>query len=216
MQPYAGVGAFNETQAAGNDTGSARNDTQPADNSPIADHLGRHWPWLLLLFILLGLLVLLIAAIWILIWASDGAGPGAMEDGPVDHGALEAGPVADQPGGLEDGPVDHGALEAEQPGAMEAGPVAEQPGALEAGPVAAEPGALEAGSVESPSQSPAGPDSTPTCIICLDQDTSDNAGQTTLPCSHTFHTHCIAQWVDLDSRCPICRGGVRPVDDLVV
>jgi hypothetical protein len=40
------------------------------------------------------------------------------------------------------------------------------------------------------------------CAICLAR--HDRAASE-LPCGHTFHPACIAQWLQIKSTCPICR-----------
>lgn len=42
------------------------------------------------------------------------------------------------------------------------------------------------------------------CMICLSEFTT-NTENTALPCSHTFHTNCVARWVEQNRNCPICR-----------
>lgn len=44
------------------------------------------------------------------------------------------------------------------------------------------------------------------CVICTN--TSDAVDVTTLPCGHSFHATCIAQWLWHNSICPICRFGI--------
>lgn len=41
------------------------------------------------------------------------------------------------------------------------------------------------------------------CVICTN--TSDAVDVMTLPCGHSFHSTCIAQWLWHNSTCPICR-----------
>lgn len=46
------------------------------------------------------------------------------------------------------------------------------------------------------------------CCICLDDITNEYGKE--LPCSHTFHTHCIDNWL-LNEKvtCPMCRIDIR-------
>jgi hypothetical protein len=46
--------------------------------------------------------------------------------------------------------------------------------------------------------------STKTCSICL-SDVLEGEKIIRMPCKHTFHTHCIVEWLRLDSSCPLCR-----------
>ncbi|XP_071440575.1 uncharacterized protein [Hetaerina americana] len=48
------------------------------------------------------------------------------------------------------------------------------------------------------------------CCICL-QEMSEP--KTDLICSHSFHTHCIRQWLSKESVCPICRKFTRMPDE---
>jgi hypothetical protein len=42
------------------------------------------------------------------------------------------------------------------------------------------------------------------CSICMSDDNDNDKG--TLPCGHTFHVHCIAQWfLSSKNTCPNCR-----------
>jgi len=41
------------------------------------------------------------------------------------------------------------------------------------------------------------------CIICLDDNST--SGLSMLICGHTFHTLCIAKWLEREPSCPICR-----------
>jgi len=41
------------------------------------------------------------------------------------------------------------------------------------------------------------------CIICLDDKPTN--GLSMLRCGHTFHTLCIAKWLEREPSCPICR-----------
>lgn len=45
----------------------------------------------------------------------------------------------------------------------------------------------------------------PTCPVCLERMDSNATGLLTIPCQHTFHCTCLAQWPD--SSCPVCRHG---------
>jgi hypothetical protein len=43
-----------------------------------------------------------------------------------------------------------------------------------------------------------------TCMVCRD-DQHAGCVVTTLPCGHTYHSHCILQWFERKSSCPTCR-----------
>jgi hypothetical protein len=43
------------------------------------------------------------------------------------------------------------------------------------------------------------------CSICQDTLTSGSR----LRCSHLFHTSCIRNWFQMNSRCPVCRHDIR-------
>uniref|UniRef100_K3ZL57 RING-type domain-containing protein n=3 Tax=Setaria italica TaxID=4555 RepID=K3ZL57_SETIT len=55
------------------------------------------------------------------------------------------------------------------------------------------------------------------CAICLqDLDYSDKAHPVPLramPCSHTFHEHCIFEWLRRNAVCPLCRHQLPTEDD---
>jgi len=52
------------------------------------------------------------------------------------------------------------------------------------------------------------PDDTGTCAVCLDDfATGDSLRQ--LPCSHSFHPHCIDPWLATSVTCPVCKASVR-------
>ncbi|XP_073104376.1 uncharacterized protein [Elaeis guineensis] len=42
------------------------------------------------------------------------------------------------------------------------------------------------------------------CVICL-EDFVAGAEVSTIPCSHSFHSRCITQWLEKSHLCPICR-----------
>ncbi|KAL4476334.1 hypothetical protein ABPG74_010067 [Tetrahymena malaccensis] len=42
------------------------------------------------------------------------------------------------------------------------------------------------------------------CSICLDKYESDKK-LIKLPCTHTYHNHCITKWLLQDQKCPLCR-----------
>nr|XP_019710340.1 E3 ubiquitin-protein ligase RNF115-like [Elaeis guineensis] len=42
------------------------------------------------------------------------------------------------------------------------------------------------------------------CVICL-EDFVAGAEVSTIPCSHSFHSQCITQWLEKSHLCPICR-----------
>ncbi|XP_058106131.1 E3 ubiquitin-protein ligase SGR9, amyloplastic-like [Magnolia sinica] len=46
------------------------------------------------------------------------------------------------------------------------------------------------------------------CAVCLDE---IRAGQMVinLPCSHTYHCHCLLPWLNVHSHCPYCRTNVQ-------
>jgi hypothetical protein len=33
-----------------------------------------------------------------------------------------------------------------------------------------------------------------------------------LPCNHRFHTECIGEWLQRETRCPVCRQATHGVD----
>ena len=41
------------------------------------------------------------------------------------------------------------------------------------------------------------------CCIC--SNTSELTDTTTLPCGHSFHSHCLCKWLWENTSCPICR-----------
>uniref|UniRef100_K3ZLT5 RING-type domain-containing protein n=1 Tax=Setaria italica TaxID=4555 RepID=K3ZLT5_SETIT len=55
------------------------------------------------------------------------------------------------------------------------------------------------------------------CAICLqDLDYSDKAHPVpvrAMPCSHTFHEHCIFEWLRRNAVCPLCRHQLSTEDD---
>ncbi|XP_022684915.1 RING-H2 finger protein ATL58-like [Setaria italica] len=55
------------------------------------------------------------------------------------------------------------------------------------------------------------------CAICLqDLDYSDKAHPVpvrAMPCSHTFHEHCIFEWLRRNAVCPLCRHQLPTEDD---
>ncbi|XP_048191425.1 E3 ubiquitin-protein ligase RLIM-like [Perognathus longimembris pacificus] len=52
-------------------------------------------------------------------------------------------------------------------------------------------------------------DASNSCTICLEEFREGNKIRT-LPCSHTYHVHCIDAWLVDNMTCPICRRRVRP------
>ena len=42
------------------------------------------------------------------------------------------------------------------------------------------------------------------CVICLEEFNNDEL-VTSLPCIHSFHTHCIKSWLQRNNECPICK-----------
>lgn len=45
-----------------------------------------------------------------------------------------------------------------------------------------------------------------TCAICQDAVTSATRIR---HCQHSFHSNCINEWFELNSRCPVCRHDIR-------
>ena len=52
------------------------------------------------------------------------------------------------------------------------------------------------------------PGSHDTCTVCQEQVAAEET-LTQLPCKHTFHHNCIAQWFDSSKMCPVCMTEVR-------
>ncbi|VFQ87874.1 unnamed protein product [Cuscuta campestris] len=54
---------------------------------------------------------------------------------------------------------------------------------------------------------PAAGDEADSCAICMEEFQSREALSIFQPCSHSFHVHCIANWVshNTSGSCPICR-----------
>ncbi|KAF8664705.1 hypothetical protein HU200_054422 [Digitaria exilis] len=44
----------------------------------------------------------------------------------------------------------------------------------------------------------------PACAICL-EDLEFGDRLSVMPCSHTFHVACLAQWLAISLLCPCCR-----------
>ncbi len=42
------------------------------------------------------------------------------------------------------------------------------------------------------------------CPICM-EDCTENDKCSKLPCGHSFHRHCITEWLKINHRCPLCR-----------
>ena len=42
------------------------------------------------------------------------------------------------------------------------------------------------------------------CVICLEEFKNDDL-ITSLPCIHSFHTHCIKSWLQRVNECPVCK-----------
>ena len=42
------------------------------------------------------------------------------------------------------------------------------------------------------------------CPICM-EDCTENDTCSKLPCSHSFHRHCITKWLQMNHICPMCR-----------
>ena len=49
------------------------------------------------------------------------------------------------------------------------------------------------------------------CVICLSADTSTEDWSALKDCGHVFHTHCLAQAMEHNRRCPQCRVGASCV-----
>ena len=48
------------------------------------------------------------------------------------------------------------------------------------------------------------------CAICFfEYDLTNNGPWCELPCKHTFHHNCIAQWIVNKNTCPLCRANIR-------
>ncbi|EME80011.1 uncharacterized protein MYCFIDRAFT_177000 [Pseudocercospora fijiensis CIRAD86] len=45
------------------------------------------------------------------------------------------------------------------------------------------------------------PDPKPECPVCRDE----MEESTSTPCTHTFHLHCLASWLEKSNTCPLCR-----------
>ena len=58
-----------------------------------------------------------------------------------------------------------------------------------------------------PSPSASDSDSQPDCPICKRHFTVARPAITTA-CAHTFHAHCLAQWLDRRQTCPLCRRAI--------
>ena len=50
------------------------------------------------------------------------------------------------------------------------------------------------------------------CVICycrlsdsVSTKSSEKSKISTLSCSHTFHSHCLSRWMEIQKFCPICR-----------
>ncbi|CAN6339298.1 unnamed protein product [Urochloa humidicola] len=50
------------------------------------------------------------------------------------------------------------------------------------------------------------------CAICLQCFLSDDTLRA-IPCSHTFHQHCISQWLRRNPVCPLCRHRLVPEEE---
>lgn len=52
------------------------------------------------------------------------------------------------------------------------------------------------------------------CAICLDKLENDEGhGVLRLSCQHCFHMHCISDWQDKSSECPVCRQATPDIRD---
>lgn len=45
-----------------------------------------------------------------------------------------------------------------------------------------------------------------TCAICLDA--HGRSGSVRVPCGHSFHSACIAEWARRARSCPVCRADI--------
>ncbi|CAN3376502.1 RING finger protein Etp1p [Diutina rugosa] len=50
----------------------------------------------------------------------------------------------------------------------------------------------------------------PSCPVCLERLDTAISGLVTIPCSHTFHCHCLTKW--RDDTCPVCRYSAHPAN----
>ncbi|KAI8532464.1 hypothetical protein RHMOL_Rhmol11G0216300 [Rhododendron molle] len=55
------------------------------------------------------------------------------------------------------------------------------------------------------------PSSANQCAICLDTIFAGIKNVTGLPCSHIYHTNCIARWLRKSNSCPLCRIYVKKI-----
>ncbi|XP_058106129.1 E3 ubiquitin-protein ligase RING1-like isoform X3 [Magnolia sinica] len=46
------------------------------------------------------------------------------------------------------------------------------------------------------------------CAVCLDEIRARQM-VINLPCSHTYHSHCLLPWLNVHSHCPYCRTHVQ-------
>ncbi|XP_058106125.1 E3 ubiquitin-protein ligase SIRP1-like isoform X3 [Magnolia sinica] len=46
------------------------------------------------------------------------------------------------------------------------------------------------------------------CAVCLDEIRARQM-VINLPCSHTYHSHCLLPWLNVHSHCPYCRTNVQ-------
>jgi len=53
------------------------------------------------------------------------------------------------------------------------------------------------------------------CIICLDAVTLESDCADLTECGHTYHAACVAQWLERDASCPICRALVPTAADVI-
>jgi hypothetical protein len=53
------------------------------------------------------------------------------------------------------------------------------------------------------------------CAVCLEDFDEDGADVElrTMPCSHSFHQHCIFRWLRVSRVCPCCRFQLPSADD---
>ena len=51
------------------------------------------------------------------------------------------------------------------------------------------------------------------CPICYDEITQ-NTGNTTMACSHSFHLKCIVSWLYISDSCPCCRRPTTKYENL--
>jgi hypothetical protein len=71
--------------------------------------------------------------------------------------------------------------------------------------LAAEPEGPEPPEPCVPRTSPAVFTESPTCAVCLEPHAR---GSVRVPCGHSFHAACIAEWARRARSCPVCRADI--------